>query len=185
MFRTATPTFHLSDDIDIRDYAKEYNNYHKLHSEIDLTLENEFLSIKKPLIKLDLEFLRKIAHWKSPRSSGHIEKNEPEYVQAVTSFVFQTKNERARIEALTILSGVQWPMASVILHFFHEDPYPILDYHALNCFGVDQPNQYDFSFWWSYVEACRNLSARYSVDMRTLDKALWMYDKKKKGRKEA
>lgn len=84
---------------------------------------------------------------------------------------------RARIEALNLLDGVAWPTASVILHLFHSDPYPILDYRALWSLSLEQPTQYNFPFWWGYVEFCRGIAESANVDMRTLDKALWQYSK--------
>jgi hypothetical protein len=82
---------------------------------------------------------------------------------------------------------VSYPTASVILHFFHRDVYPILDFRALWSMGFDQPPQYTFEFWWEYVEATRNLLARAhrtlpSLSMRELDRALWQYSKERQGR---
>jgi hypothetical protein len=68
-------------------------------------------------------------------------------------------------------------MASVILHFFHENPYPILDYRAIWSVGAQVPKQYSFDTWWPYVEFCRKLARQNGVDMRTLDQALWQYSK--------
>ena len=87
------------------------------------------------------------------------------------------KTERARIETLTIIDGVQWSMASVVLHLFHADPYPILDFRALWSVGLDVPTPYTFEFWWPYVKLCRAIFAERGVDMRTLDRALWQYSK--------
>lgn len=146
---------------------------------MDLSLEQDFIAISKPIEFLDLKVLRDIAHWKSPRSAGHIEENSEGYVREITGFALQAKEERTRIESLTVLSGVGWPMASVILHFFHQDPYPILDVRALGSLGVTSPKQYSFDFWWSYVETCRDLSKKFGVGMRTLDKALWEFDRER------
>ncbi|MGE0756075.1 MAG: hypothetical protein AB7O38_03605 [Pirellulaceae bacterium] len=135
----------------------------------------------KPLVQrcgyLDKEQLLEVAKWKSTRSAGHVEENEADFIKEVTSWAFKTRNERARVESLTILDGVGWPTATVILHFFHRDPYPILDYRALSSLGLNEPNQYSFSFWWTYVLYCRELANRSGVDMRTLDKALWQFSK--------
>ncbi|MFH1924224.1 MAG: hypothetical protein ABIP48_30590, partial [Planctomycetota bacterium] len=119
--------------------------------------------------------LQKVAYWKAPRSVHHIEKNCEEYIKEVTGFALRTTSERARIQALTVLDGVSWPTASVILHFFHEEKSPILDFRALWSLMVELPNQYTFSLWWPYVQFCRELSRRNRVDMRTLDRALWQY----------
>jgi len=100
-----------------------------------------------------------------------------EYVKEITEFVFKATTERARIEILTILDGVRWPTASVILHFFHRAPYPIMDFRALWSVSLLVPAQYSFAFWWTYVQFCRDLSTRTGLDMRTLDRALWQYSK--------
>ncbi len=118
-----------------------------------------------------------VAHWKAPRSSGHSQKNSDDYVEEITRFAFSTNCERARIESLTILDGVSWPTASVILHLFHQDLYPILDFRAIWSLTLEVPTQYSFDFWWSYVLFCRTIAAKAKVDMRTLDRALWQYSK--------
>lgn len=134
-----------------------------------------------PLVRetgwLSLDQLRQVARWKSRRSARRVRANDEDYVRAVTAFALQTDSERARIEALTLLDGVGWPTASVILHFFHCERYPILDFRALSSVGEEEPNQYTFGFWWSYVGFCRALADRTGHDMRTLDRALWAYSK--------
>lgn len=87
------------------------------------------------------------------------------------------KSERLRIEALTLLDGIGWPSASVILHFFHKQKYPILDYRALWSVSLEVPYRYIFEFWWAYVIYCRDLAKNAKVTMRTLDRALWQYSK--------
>ena len=57
--------------------------------------------------------------------------NAEGFVNAVTATALATPDERLRIEVLTLLDGVDWPTASVVLHFCHADPYPILDYRAI------------------------------------------------------
>lgn len=130
---------------------------------------------------LTLDQLRNVARWKARRSAGQVERNDEEYVTTITGFALQTRCERARIETLTLLNGVGWPTASVILHFFHCDPYPILDFRALWSVGEEVPSQYTFDFWWRYVLFCRGLADGTGLDMRTLDRALWAYSSKKQG----
>ncbi len=127
---------------------------------------------------LTVEQLKQVALWKAPRAARHIDRNYPAYVREVTGWALNAESERARIETLTIIDGVRWPTASVILHLFHRDPYPILDFRALWSVGLEVPDRYTFSFWWAYVEFCRDVAQRNSVDMRTLDRALWQYSKK-------
>ncbi|WP_152427718.1 hypothetical protein [Desulfotignum phosphitoxidans] len=121
--------------------------------------------------------LIKIAFWKAPRSSKHAIKNSEEYVSEITRLAFKSQNERVRIEVLNLLDGVSWPTASVILHLFHTDPYPIIDFRALWSVSLEVPKQYTFDFWWTYVNFCRLLANKTGVDMRTLDRALWQYSK--------
>jgi len=128
---------------------------------------------------LNKDQLRIVAKWKSPRSAGYMEKNSPAFVKEITGFSLNALDEKTRIEILTILDGVSWPTVSVILHFFHKDPYPILDFRALWSASVKVPSQYDFKFWWEYVEFCRNVAKSNKIDMRTLDRAMWHYSKEK------
>ena len=142
--------------------------------------ESELLKISQDIQNagfLTKNQLRLIARWKAPRSARHVEKNEEEYVQEITSWCFAAQQERSKIEVLTLLNGVGWSTASVVLHLFHKDPYPILDFRALWSVGLEAPNQYSFQFWWDYVKFCREIAHRNSVDMRTLDRALWQYSK--------
>ena len=160
--------------VDLQKYAKDYETLETK----DNLIEEEYFFRKRGSRWLDKEMLKRVAHWKSPRSAGHVKNNSDDYVKEITGFVFEAKEERSRIEILTVLSGVEWPTASVILHFFHPDPYPILDFRAIWSLNGEPPNQYDFSFWWSYVDSCRKLAKQYEIGMRELDRALWAYSKK-------
>lgn len=120
-----------------------------------------------------------LCRWKTPRTQPSVEKNPESFVKEVTAVALTTLNEQLRIEVLTLLRGVSWPTASVILHFAHPNPYPILDVRALWSLGIDDPNPglYDFDFWWAYTQTCRELAAQSGVTMRTLDRALWQHSK--------
>jgi hypothetical protein len=124
------------------------------------------------------EFLD-LCRWKSPRTAKRCAENPPEFVRVVTRTALATPDERLRIEVLTLLDGVNWPTASVLLHFGMWDRYPILDFRALWSLRVAMPKQYDFDLWWAYTTECRDLAGEASVDMRTLDRALWQYSKEK------
>ena len=125
------------------------------------------------------EFLE-IARWKSPRTQPRCQVNCDEFVESVTSVALGTSDERLAIEVLTLLDGVSWPTASVILHFCSVRRYPILDYRALWSLSCDAAApDYDFALWWDYVRATRDLADELSVSMRTLDRVLWAYSKAK------
>jgi hypothetical protein len=122
------------------------------------------------------EFLA-VCRWKSPRSQPRCRTNSPSFIREVTRVALSTTEERLRIEVLTLLNGVSWPTASVILHFFHSDPYPIMDVRALWSLKNKVPKRYGFNFWQEYTSHCRGLSKRAGVSMRTLDRALWQFSK--------
>jgi len=118
-----------------------------------------------------------VCEWKTPRTRSRCRKNNPEEISEVTRISLSTAIERLRIEVLQCLHGVGWPTASVLFHFAHNDPYPILDVRALWSLGFEKPVFYSFRFWWQYVQTCRDIAHQQGVDMRTLDRALWQYSK--------
>lgn len=134
--------------------------------------------------RMQLADLCAVCDWKAPRAAGHARKNTNTEVKEITALAFTSRSERVRIEVLQILHGISYPTASVILHFFHSDTYPILDTRALWSMRIRQPAQYTFDFWWGYVRACRAMftQARQplpKLSMRELDQALWQYSYEK------
>ena len=125
---------------------------------------------------LKAEFLD-VCRWKTRRSQSRCQKNSEDFIREITSIAFSTQSEQLRIQILTLLQGVQWPTASVLLHLFHTDPYPLLDFRALWSLNCEVPTQYDFPFWQEYTKFTRQLAAEACVPMRTLDRALWQYSK--------
>jgi hypothetical protein len=126
---------------------------------------------------LTKEQLKLVVEWKSPRSAGRVDRNEEAYVREISEFAFRTGSDRARIESLTLLDGVLWPTASVILHLFHSESFPILDFRALWSVSTEVPVQYTYTFWQEYTVFCRKLASQHRVSMRELDRALWQYSK--------
>lgn len=130
---------------------------------------------------LTLDHLVRICEWKTSRSRAAVQKNSDSFVREVTRSCVDSNNERFRIEVLTLLDGVAGPTASVILHFAHSDPYPILDYRALWSFGREEPSRYTFDDWMPYVRKCRELAEESGLSMREVDQALWQYSKENQG----
>ena len=143
-------------------------------NEIDLGEYYQQIERRGCLTSIDLQ---RVAAWKSPRSAGHVKKNSDQYVQEITGIALNANEERTRVEVLCVLDGVSWPTASVILHFYHKNRYPILDFRALFSVSLEVPNQYTYRFWWEYVKYCRELSTKSDLTMRELDQALWQYSK--------
>ena len=124
------------------------------------------------------QFLR-LAEWKTPRSRPRCEANDAAFVEEITRNALRSKNERFKIETLRLLQGVDWPTASVILHFCDEEPYPILDVRAIWSLGFPKPPRYDFALWSAYVAFTREVAAGAGLSMRALDRALWQYSKER------
>lgn len=113
--------------------------------------------------------------WRGGRTRQLCAENTEAEVVEITTASFGATSERLRIGTLLSLRGVQWPMASVILHFTFPDQYPILDVRAMNTVGGSP--LYTYEKWVDYVGLCRRTAAEHGVSMRTLDKALWAFDK--------
>jgi len=123
------------------------------------------------------EFLD-VCRWKSRRPKKHYESNSEDFIQEITSICISAKNEKLKIEVLTLLQGVNYPVASVFLHFLFQ-AYPIMDFRALESLGYDRNKlpAYNFKFWWEYTLYCREMAQKYNLSMREFDRALWNYSK--------
>jgi len=144
----------------------------------DAEVEKEARKNKKRGYLTRDEFL-KLCKWKTPRSGPLCLRNPDEFIRETTRIALSSNREEIRIGVLMVLNGVSWPTASVILHFWHKDPYPILDFRALWSIGLDElPNSYTFDFWWEYTGFCRRLAEESNVSMRILDRALWQFSAK-------
>lgn len=148
-----------------------------------LDAEAEFETVVAPAVQargyLELSEFLALCRWKTVRTQSRCAKNPADFIAAVTRIAFSTEHAQLRIEVLTVLEGVGWPTASVIQHFCHPKPYPLLDFRALWSLRTEVPARYDFAFWQEYTDVCRGLAARAKVSMRTLDRALWQYSKEK------
>lgn len=124
------------------------------------------------------EFLE-LCEWKTVRTKSRCAKNSADRVREATSLALATNDDRAKIGILRLLDGVDWPTASVILHFCDPLPYPILDYRALWSLGYPKPPTYTYDFWNDYTAYSRELSRVTGHSMRVVDRALWQYSKEK------
>jgi len=114
----------------------------------DWELENRLLTEIAPRARKRGYFTKPdfldLCRWKSPRPMASYEENSEEFIEDTIRVALSAMNEQLRINVLTVLSGVKWPVASAILHFAHREPYPILDRRALSSLSVDIRGKYDF-----------------------------------------
>jgi hypothetical protein len=113
--------------------------------------------------------------WKTQRTLRHAEKYSEREIADVTGVAFRQTNEKLRICLLRALDGVDWPVASTLLHVGVSADYPIIDFRALWTLGSGMPTSVSFDFWWAYVTCCRRVAGAAGVSVRDLDKALWAY----------
>lgn len=121
--------------------------------------------------------LHEVALWKSRRRAALVMDNEENFVREITEFAFRAKHEQSRIGSLVLLAGVQYPTASVVLHFCVDETYPILDFRAIWSLGLKQPTVYTPQYWINYTRVCRSLAAEHRLTVRQLDMALWQYSR--------
>lgn len=160
---------------DIIQYAEKYDQRFLKTKEAEI--ENEVKSWLKNNRFLNKDKFIKLCLWKSPRPKKSYEKNSEQLIRELTKFSFQTKSEEAGIKSLTCLSGVSFPVATTILHFAFPDKYSIMDFRAIWSLGWEQPKLYTFEFWEKYYKEIQRLSNKFSLPIRTIDKALWQYSK--------
>ena len=156
------------------------DRYTSCQNEKDRKAEGRIEELVGPTVKktgyYSKEHFLDLCHWKTPRTQPRCTANDEQFICEVTELALKTTSERLRIEVLTLLDGVGWPTASVLLHFGHLEDYPILDFRALWSLSIPEPKgEYRFSFWWDYLLICRTIAKKCGVTMRTLDRALWQF----------
>lgn len=134
-------------------------------------------SLAKSQGYLTVDQLYVLARWKSMRRAELARENPEAFVCEVTLFSFSANFEQSRIGSLVLLRGVQFPTASVILHFCVDSTYPILDFRAIWSLGLEKPSVYTHDYWVNYTGVCRKLADEHGLTVRELDMALWQFSK--------
>ena len=120
--------------------------------------------------------LLEVAKWLYPLNRK-CEGNDDKFVEKVTQNAFAPDcDEEDRITILRTINGVRWSMASVILHFYFPEKYPILTQRAMNAVGSN--TNYDFDKWQKYAMLCREESEKHNITMRELDRVLCILGEK-------
>lgn len=161
------------DESRILDYASQYPLEH----------DDSVEGIKRDVINqgyLSVSDLKVVGKWKVKKGRNtvrNIIKNSNARVIDLTSISLSSDTcARDRIKSLKCLHGVGPAVASAILHWFHEDSYPIWDRFARCALGFN-PDQYwlKFNDWQDYTSRFRAIMERRNVGKRTLDRALWVF----------
>ncbi len=160
------------------EYMRELSEEKRIQEEVIIDLKNEIQQREY----LNKEELYKVADWKLQafsrfkKAEAVLENSEHE-VKKVTKKALATTDDSLKLKYCIKLYGIGEATASVILHLFDNNRYPILDKHALWSVGLPWKNRTSYPFWLDYVKFCREKATQNNVCMRTLDRALWKYSK--------
>ena len=151
----------------------------KYNVDYDICIENLVPEVKERGYLTKCELIE-VAKWVKSRRLDLVRTNSPDDVQEITRDASRATDDSNSIRYLRRLNGVNWITGSAILHWFHEDRYPIWDCYAIWSVQLDK-SQYrnNFERWKAYTLFCRDVAERYNVCMRTLDRALKKYGQAK------
>lgn len=119
--------------------------------------------------------LAEVAGWKTQRSKSRIAGNSPDDVRDITGLALSAP-ERVQHQVLTLLDGVRVPTATALLAVVFPDRHTILDVRSTE--ALARLGAWDGAGGYrTYLDVCRRLADGVSVDLRTLDRALWRWSK--------
>ena len=170
----------------INTWSNKYDeNVSKRDKELEEKIRSEITHLlqDRKVKHITRDILYDIVDWKAPRIRKNVLKNRKEFAEEVTKRCFLSPDEQFKIEVLTILKGIQYRVASAILHFCFSSEYTIMDSRAWwslrekKELQKDYKIKDDFEHWQRYLNVCRKISHKYDCSLRQLDKALWQYSK--------
>jgi len=126
----------------------------------------------------------RLGRWKSVRQTPSYESNDEATIRDATARAFAATDERNAISALTALRGVALRTATAVLHWMRPDLYPILDVRVVAALGKPQPRYEDVDFYLEIAKEVRSLAQRHGLDLRTIDRALWAWQKSQSYRRD-
>lgn len=169
------------DESKLKEYDERYD-YGRSRADIDdANRLNKYYEICPTQGCLTYEQFIDMVEWKSTRRIAAAKSNSPELVVELTRMAFSANHQFARMGALTLLSGVGLPVASVLMHFGCDRTVPIIDERALWSLSCEKPKSYTLEFWEAYLRYCRRLAERNNMSVRSIDRALWKYSEVHQG----
>ena len=156
-------------------WANKYNvdNDASIETLVPEVIERESRYLTKPeLIEVSNWVLQRVGEGPREYRVGLIaENNSPDNVEEFTRNAFLSTNDSDSIYCLKNLHRVGPTIASAILHWFHERPYPTWTPHAKWSVNLNPKLRWSSMGWQDYVNYCRTKAEKYQVSMRTLDRA--------------
>lgn len=146
-------------------------------SEYSTSEDSEVLDVIHPRVQArgfyDRADFETVGRWKSPRAIRCLERNSDSTIEYVTRTAFSAPDD-LRHRVLTLLDGVQQPMASALLMVWDPTEHTVYDVRAMRALrkhGYVSGPSVDYTV---YREICLRLADEVSVDLRTLDRALYV-----------
>lgn len=155
-----------------RDQVQHFANRYDLTHDDPVSKMVADVQLRGFLTKSELAI---VGDWKTARIRPKLATNSEELVHEATRLALAASSASVAIHVPQVLFGVGMPVASTLLHWFHRDPFPIIDFRALWSLQIEPPSSCTLAFWEEYVACARNLAKSWRVDMRTLDRALWQF----------
>lgn len=120
-----------------------------------------------------------IIRWKSARVIRKFERNDPEEVDKVIAEVVDSSSTEQKLDLLTNIIGVRVKVGSAFLLFMNPEQYTVIDSRAggfLSQEGYIPPlsDSPSIEEYINYLDVCRGLADDYNVDLRNLDRAIWV-----------
>lgn len=131
--------------------------------------------------------LARVCRWKAGRVLPLIRSSNHHRVRAATAAAFATRNEVARMEALTELRGIGIPMASAILTLTEPRRYGVIDIRAWQLLyrrGLVAENPRGTKFtvgqWCTFLALIRRVARELRVSARTVERTLYELDQRER-----
>jgi hypothetical protein len=120
-----------------------------------------------------------IFKWKTKnRGKSRPQKNTDDEIGEALRVATDIKSPKLAIALLCGLSGVAIPVASAIMTAIHPERFTIIDFRALEALDAESEKAGSLPYYESYLEFCIKLKDDWSMSLRELDRALWMWSKK-------
>jgi len=122
-----------------------------------------------------------IGTWKtswSDRVKGLLENNSEREIEQKSRAAFAAVNKSAAVKEMRCLSGVGTRTAVAMLHWMRPNEFPMWDYRVERALGWPKRTSWEsMRAYESFSETMIEHARRLGVNLRTLDRALWTFDK--------
>jgi hypothetical protein len=119
-----------------------------------------------------------LAGWKSKRPLRRYVTNDWRFIKTQTRDALASADRYQALKSLDSLDGVALRTATAILHWFRLADTPILDQRVVAAVGRTPPTSWErIDFYREVAEEILFEARRVDVDLRTMDRALWAWDK--------